>query len=512
MKKWILLILIIISTLTLVACKKDEPNVPSEPTDVIDLFEINPHNDIYYQIFVRSFADSNGDGIGDLNGITENLDYLETLGITALWLLPINPSPSYHGYNITDYYDIHQEYGTLDDFMNLIEEAALRNIKIVIDLVINHTSDQHPWYVSARQSVNSPYRNYYIWNNGVAFESFVGGMKDLNFNNPDVIQEVKDIMDFYLEMGVHGFRIDAAKHLIEGSNATLQNALLLHSFNSYIKEEYPHSFVVSEVFDYQYQLLADYFIGSDSVFNFYAAANIWDKVGLGNSRFNFTSNLKNAYSAYRLINPEFVDSPFIGNHDIDRVASRSGFSGYQGLDKLKLATSVLLTLPGSPFIYYGDEIGMKGVRYEGTNIPGYGVVYDEYRRQPLIWGNPAIETTWLPSDGSNAATESILAQQQNEQSLLRFYQTMIQLRKNNPALMFGNSFEAFKQNNSNIQGYIRTYQHEDIKQAVLVIHNFSPNTITLEVEYLELLYNDLTLNAYETVIMTIDFSRIGEYI
>ena len=169
MKKWIILILIIISTFTMVACQKDEPSDPTEPVETIDLFAVNPHNDIYYQIFVRSFADSNGDGIGDLNGIIENLDYLEDLGITALWLLPINPSPSYHGYNITDYYDIHPDYGTLDDFSNLIEEAALREIKIVIDLVINHTSDQHPWYESARQSVNSPYRNYYIWNNGVAF-------------------------------------------------------------------------------------------------------------------------------------------------------------------------------------------------------------------------------------------------------------------------------------------------------------------------------------------------------
>ncbi len=509
MKKWIILILIIISAFTLVACQKDEP---SDLTEVIDLFEINPHNDIYYQIFVRSFADSNGDGIGDLNGITENLDYLETLGITALWLLPINPSPSYHGYNITDYYDIHHDYGTLEDFTNLIEEASLRDIKIVIDLVINHTSDQHPWYESARQSVNSPYRDYYIWNNGVAFESFVGGMKDLNFGNEAVIQEVKDIMDFYLEKGVHGFRVDAAKHLIEGNNPTLQNALLLHRFNSYIKESYPSSFIVSEVFDYQYQFLTDYFIGSDSVFNFYAAANIWDKIGLGNSRSNFTTNLRSAYNAYRLINPDFVDSPFIGNHDIDRIASRNGFSGVQGLDKLKLATAVLLTLPGSPFIYYGDEIGMKGVRYEGTNIPGYGVVYDEYRRQPLLWGNPSIETTWLPSDGSNASTASILTQQQNESSLLRFYQTMIQLRKNNPALMFGNSFEVFKLNSSSIQGYVRTYEYEGVSQAVLVVHNFSSNSINLDLEYLELLYNDLSLAAYESVVMTIDISKIGDYI
>ena len=538
MRKKIIYLLLIIGSLSLfAACAANDPTkptivptdptvvptdptivptdptvVPTDPTDIINLYEVNPHNDVYYQVFVRSFADSTGNGIGDLNGLTENLDYLEDLGITALWLLPINPSPSYHGYNVTDYYDINPDYGTLADFQNLIQVAATRNIKIVIDLVINHTSDQHPWFLSAQSSVNSPYRDYYIWNNGVAFESFVGGMKDLNFKNPAVIQEVKDIMDFYLELGVHGFRIDAAKHLIEGMNATIENALLLHQLNTHIKANYPTSFVVSEVFDYSYFNLVDYYIGSDSVFNFYMAANVWDKVGMGNSRFNFSSNLRNAYNEYRLIDPNFVDSPFIGNHDLDRIASMGGFTGVSGMQKLKLATAVLLTLPGSPFIYYGDEIGMKGYRYEGTFIPGYGVVYDEYRRQPLIWGNPSIDTSWLPSDGSNNQTQSIADQLLDESSLLNFYKTMIHLRRNNPALMFGNYFEVFNQNNSNIQGYVRYYKYQDIEQAILVIHNFSQNSQTINVDYLEILYNGLSLNGYETVIMTIDPSRIGEYI
>ncbi|TNF06594.1 MAG: hypothetical protein EP317_06265, partial [Bacillota bacterium] len=478
MKKLLLLFIIGFSLITIISCQDDLPTdptvVPTEPTVVptepteptiipVDLFEENPTNDVYYQMFVRSFADSDDDGIGDLNGITANLDYLEDLGITALWLLPINPSPSYHGYNITDYYDIESDYGTLEDFQNLIDEAAARNIKIVIDLVINHTSDQHPWFISAQQSVNSPYRNYYIWNNNQAFESFVGGMKDLNFNNEEVKDEVKDIMDFYLEMGVHGFRIDAAKHLLEGGNVSINNSLLLFEFNAHIKENYPHSFIVSEVFDYYYTVLSDYYIGSDSVFNFYMASNVWDKIGNGNSRYMFSSNLEKAYDSYRDIRPDFVDSPFIGNHDLDRIASTQGFNGASSQEKLKLAASVLLTLPGSPFIYYGDEIGMKGYRYEGTNIPGYGVVYDEYRRQPLLWGNSDIQTTWLPSDGSNANTPNILIQQNDENSLFRHYQTMIGLRKDNPALMFGNYFKEFKDNNSNIQGYIRYYQFEDIE-------------------------------------------------
>jgi glycosidase len=226
----------------------------------------------------------------------------------------------------------------------------------------------------------------------------------------------------------------------------------------------------------------------------------------------FSSNLEKAYDSYRIIRPDFVDSPFIGNHDLNRIASTQGFNGVNSLEKLKLASSVLLTLPGSPFIYYGDEIGMKGYRYEGENIPGYGIVYDEYRRQPLLWGDDSIQTTWLPSDGSNDQTLSIMVQQSDSNSLYSHYQTMIRLRKENPALMFGNYFKEFKDNNSNIQGYVRYFEYEDFKQAILVVHNFSLNPLELNVPYLELLYNDLTLNAYETVIMTIDPSLIGDYI
>ncbi|MBU1143994.1 MAG: alpha-amylase [Firmicutes bacterium] len=515
MKKIISIFTIIFLLILMTACDQN-PTEPNEPTPTptepaINLSEVNPTNDVYYQIFVRSFADSNEDGIGDLNGITENLDYLEELGITALWLLPVNPSPSYHGYSVTDYYGIESDYGTMEDFENLIDAAALRNIKIVIDLVINHTSDQHPWYQSALASTTSPYRNYYIWQGNTAFESFVGGMKDLNFKNEAVIDEVKNIMDFYLEKGVHGFRVDAAKHLLEGINAPFENTLLLLDLNLHIKEEYPNSFIVSEVFDYNYLAYADYYIGSDSVFNFNAASNIWDKVGNGNSRYLLVSNLKKGYDAYRYIDPEFVDSPFIGNHDLDRLASMGGFSIFNTKEKITLAARILLTLPGSPFIYYGDELGMKGYRYEGTNIPGYGIVYDEYRRQPFLWGNSEVQTTWLPSDGSNDDTDNLIEQREDQDSLFNAYKEMIEIRKNNPALMYGNDFSAYKNNNSSIQGYIRHYQYETINQAVLVIHNLSSDATSITLDYEELLYGSLDIPAYGTLIVTINPSEIEDY-
>ncbi len=508
MKKLFSILILVFLVIGLISCKKEiEPII--EP---LDLSLIYPQNDVYYEIFVRSFADSDADGIGDLNGVTQNLDYIEELGATAIWLMPINPSPAYHGYSVTDYYDIESDYGTLADFQNLIDEASSRDINIIIDLVINHTSDQHPWYLSAVSSTSSEYRDYYIWNNGSAYESFVGGMKDLNFNNIAVIAEVKDIMNFYLEMGVHGFRIDAAKHLIESNSATIDNALLIFELNQYMKSIDPNSFLVSEVFDYNYQFTTDYYIGSDSLFNFGAAANIWDKVGYGNNRTLFVSNLKKAYDDFRQIKVDFVDSPFIDNHDVDRIASMGGFNTYNTLEKIALASRISLTLPGSPFIYYGDEIGMKGFRYEGYNMPGYGTVYDEYRRQPFLWGSATYQTTWLPSDGSNDVTETLSVQRDLEGSLFNQYKQMIEIRKNNPALMYGNYFEAYVNNTSNIQGYLRYFMYEDVEQAVLVLHNLSQDSYAVDIEYLEILYGTLNIPAYGSLIVTIDPDRIEEYI
>ena len=512
MKKLSILVLIILIITSLNACQNEPSEViPTEPTILDTLALAFPEQDVYYHLFVRSFADSDGDGIGDLQGITNNLDYLEELGVTALWLMPINPSPSYHGYSVTDYYGIEEDYGTMEDFTELISEAKARGIDIIIDLVINHTSDQHPWYISARSSTSDPYRDYYIWNGSTAYESFVGGMKDLNFKNPEVVEEVKTIMDYWLDLGVTGFRIDAAMHLIESVNPTYDNSILLLNLNAHIKREYPHSFVVSEVFNYNIDLVADYYIGSDSLFNFYQAQNVWDKIGNGNSRYLFVNNLNRSYNAFRAINENFIDSPFLSNHDVDRIASMGGFSQYNGDLKLALAARVLLTLPGNPFIYYGDELGMKGVRYEGINVPNFGIVYDEYRRQPFLWGNTEITTTWLPSDGSNDETPSLIVQKEDENSLYNTYKDIIQIRKSYPALMYGNGFIPYGNNNSNIQGYIRTLTYGDFTQAILVIHNFSPDPQTIDLEYLTEIYGSADLAPYETFIAEIDYALIEDY-
>ncbi|HHT55275.1 MAG TPA: alpha-amylase, partial [Acholeplasma sp.] len=184
MKKYFSIFLLFLVSIILVACKDNKP------------VELNYEEDIYYSLFVRSFADSDGDGIGDLNGITENLDYLEELGITALWLLPIFESPTYHGYDTIDYYKINPDYGTMDDLENLINEANEKDIKIILDLVINHTSDQHQWFIEASKGTNNPYRDYYVWNGNSAHQEFVGGMMDLNLRNEEVKEKMFEVVDY----------------------------------------------------------------------------------------------------------------------------------------------------------------------------------------------------------------------------------------------------------------------------------------------------------------------------
>jgi glycosidase len=471
-----------------------------------DFESINPQNDIYYEIFVRSFADSDNDGIGDLNGVTENLDYLEELGVTGVWLMPINLSNSYHGYDVLDYYAIDPDYGTMTDFENLVDEAAKRDITIMIDLVINHTSDQHDWFIKSRAN-NPEFRDYYIWEGTTAFSSFVGGMVDLNLANEDVKAEIKNIFDFYLERGVRGFRLDAAKHFFDKpgvAGVTLKNAFFMMEMNAYIKETYPDSFITAEVYEPNYEFNVDYYLGPDSILDFTVQRAIQERIGVGSSTYLLSSTFEKVFDAYRKVDPNFVASPFITNHDMDRIASMSGFNGAQGMERMKLAANVLLTLPGSPFIYYGDELGMKGVRYEGTNIPGYGVVYDEYRRSPFIWGNPAIETTWLPSDGSNDTLPTYAAQKDDDTSLFNHYRTMIELRKDNPALMYGNGFIEWDGSTGSLQGYYRSYSYEDFSQNILVIHNISSTAKTVEVDYDKILYGSLELGAFETVILEVE--------
>ncbi len=350
---------------------------------------------IYYEIFVRSFADSDGDGIGDLRGLMGALDYLNDgnddtdtdLGVNGIYLMPVNVSPSYHKYDVTDYYDIDPEYGTLEDFEHFLGEAHKRGIRVIMDLVINHTSKGHPWFRESSSSEGSPYRDYYNWaddtmegynvkavlpsgsrlwhslNESHYYGYFWDGMPDLNYDNPQVRKEVRDIAHFWLNKGVDGFRLDAAMHIYGiyekpvGTKLPLKNIEWWSEFRRSAEEVKEDVYLVGEVWDKAYAA-APYYEGFDSLFNFDLGEGIITSLHTGSaaavSSKGFSQWLYDKYETYRSKKPDFIDAPFLTNHDQDRIMDRLRGN----VEKAKLAANIYMTLPGNPYIYYGEEIGM----------------------------------------------------------------------------------------------------------------------------------------------------------
>jgi len=433
-----------------------------------DLETAFPRNDIYYQLFVRSFADSDGDGIGDFKGITENLTYLKDLGVGGIWLLPIHPSPSYHGYDVADYYAVNPEYGTMEDFEELLEEASKVGIRIMIDLVLNHSSTENEWFQKSMN--NDPeYRDWYVWigassprKNAVGSwnqtlfhgtgDSLYAGyfsntMPDFNVTNPEVVEEFNNIGRFWLEKGVTGFRLDAALHFFGqneyvGITDFMENVLLLRRFRNKMREVNPDVYITGEIWD-NAVIYSEFYRGVDSPLNFDAGDIILNTAMTGGNA-GYSSRLRMLYNTFSLVNANFIDAPFLKNHDQDRVASLPGMT----MPAMKLASEMLLTLPGSPIIYYGEELGMKGVKSGGP-------VWDETRRLPLKWGNN-YQTTWFP-DSFNATVPSILNQDEDQDSLLSFYQRIAKTRNDNPALKFGNSFIPYRNGSYAMQGFYRAF-------------------------------------------------------
>jgi glycosidase len=360
--------------------------------------------------------------------------------------MPIFPSPSYHGYDVTDYFAVNPQYGTMEDFARLLDKAHARGIRVVIDLVVNHTSDQHPWFKQAALGPNSPYRNWYIWSEadpgylgpwgervwhasptgyyyyGI-FESY---MPDLNYANPEVTQQMNSVARFWLQdVGVDGFRLDAAKHLIEDGRRqenTAATHLWYQDFYRSYKAVNPQAMTVGELFGDDLSTLASYIEGRqfDLAFNFELAYGFLNSAIYGEA--NQTANpLK--YSDGLL--PPLQYASFLTNHDQDRVLSQ--FIG--NVDRARVAASLLLTSPGVPFIYYGEEIGMEGTKP------------DPDIRRPMQWDASAYAgfsraTPWSAPDW-NYKTVNVAAETSNPLSLLTHYRALIQLRAAHPALRVG---------------------------------------------------------------------------
>lgn len=455
---------------------------------------------VYYEIFVRSFADSDGDGIGDFNGVTAKLDYLQELGVDGIWLMPINESPSYHGYDVTDYNSLNEDYGTEADFENLIAEAHERDIKIIMDFVINHTSSEHPWFQSAISDVNSQYRNYYrwvnkndttdyslsdqsSWNSQVWHKSgnyyyygiFSEDMPDLNYNNEMVREEIKTAAKKWLMLGVDGFRLDAAMH-IYGDNEFKQQEDQLSSnlqwwneFALFCESINPEVYLVGEAWENE-KVLAEYAQPFDTKFNFTFAQDMMDAIINESSQKTSTGKelaktMEDILQQYKEQDEKYIDGIFATNHDQERIMSQVG-----SVEKAKLAASIYLTLPGNPFIYYGEEIGMCGKKP------------DENIREPFKWSQDRsdMDTTWEAASSNQGTLSLQELQGDSTNNIYRHYKELIAFRKEHFVLADG-EFQAIETGKESIVAYDRKNEEEEL----IVIHNLSKKEAEIQNDILK---------------------------
>ncbi len=478
---------------------------------------------IIYQIYPRSFADSNHDGLGDLPGITGKLDYLADLGVDGLWLSPIYPSPDKDfGYDVTDYLDIDPRFGSLSDFDRLLSKAHALGIRIILDLVLNHTSDQHVWFQESRSSLDNPKANWYLWKDSIPnnWQSVFGGrawtyapereqyyyhmflpeQPDVNWRNPATRKAMLDVMRTWLERGVDGFRLDVfnlyfkddqyrdnpprwglrafdrQQHRYDCDRPEL--VPLLQEMRQFL-DACPERYAVGETFLPTREKLIRY----SSDHNLHAAFNfdfMW-------SRYN-PADLLRPVQAWETLNAEHGLWPnyVLGNHDAKRMASRHTRS--EGDTRLKILMALLLTLRGTPFLYYGDEIGMRDIPLKRSEImdPPGKKYWPFYRgrdgcRSPMQWdGSPnagfSSQKSWLPVH-TNYRTRNVQSQQADSSSLFNLTRNLIALRRAYHALQRGD-FTLLTRHPREALAYLR--QTPD--QALLVALNFKEHTTTIELQ------------------------------
>lgn len=474
---------------------------------------------VIYEVFVQSFCDSNDDGIGDLPGLTSKLDYLADLGINMLWLMPIHPSPSYHKYDVTDYYSIHPEYGTTQDFKHLLKEAHDRGIRIIIDLVINHCSRLHPWFTSAL-APDSHYHDYFIWEDWslleresrlykektadsdnikqwnrlggqdqAYFSYFWGGMPDLNHDNPEVFDEVVSIAKFWLDMGVDGFRMDAALHIFPRERLGDCHSFWQKFYHA-VQAIKPEAFLIGEVWaDMEVQV--PFALGFDSLFHFDMAYSILETVrkevetliAVDDDAYWHVSErnespidlYNDSLHLFQKTNRHFKPTLFLSNHDQDRVLSFLKNNKKKAL----LAAHILLTLPGPIALYYGEEIGMKGKKP------------DHHIREPFVW-NISQKNFWIQAKYSKGRSVSPLhAQLTDPLSYFHNYKKLLFLRKQHPVLAVGDVKEVFLGSE-----HVLAYKVFTTLDCLIVTHNLAGSSILMDIEKASILYtSNESLNA-----------------
>ncbi len=446
---------------------------------------VDDNYDNYYEIFVYSFNDSNGDGFGDLNGVTQKLDYIRDLGYTGIWLMPIMPSSSYHGYDITDYTSINSAYGTIDDYKNLLSEAHEKGIKVILDLVINHTSKEHRWFKGAlayKKGMNggvAKYANYYNFSTsqqdhyhndgGVWYEGqFDSWMPDLNLENDDVRYEIENIMKFWLQMGTDGFRLDGCLYYCGSGSVNAKSVEVCKFIKETALQYNPNAYIVGETWDIRSTIEQFYKSGADSFFYF---------PGAGNGDIVKALNGKSALEIYRSIENSIktagtiegcIPAPFISNHDagtgtLGRVSTRLS----KDEEKIKFVYGLLSLYSGSNFTYYGDELGM--VPKDNKNDPDL--------RVGMMWDESGVKTR-LPNGATGEAEfpfGSAEKQLKDSNSILSYYKLCNNARNAFPALMRGT---VTRTTYSDSQVLIMTKTYKD--QTLNIVVNLGTESKTVD--------------------------------
>ncbi len=496
------------------------------------LTSISEDGGVGYQIFVSTFANGNpnvtisdGHATGDIKGITNNLDYLkDTLNVDVLWLTPIHDSPSYHCYDVTDFNSINEGFGGFNAYQELLEEAHKRNIYVMLDLVINHTSTANEWFMNSTKK-DSTYRDYYRWSDTAIssnyylasgsyyYALFWDQMPDLNYDNHEVYNEMVDVCKFYLDLGVDGFRVDGAKHVYNygdwGSKELpdktneenyQSNLNFFKNLSTDLKAYDEDCFLTLEVLDYDSNIIADYVSqGVDSCFDFSMRNTIVDGIN-NNKGETIASTYSTQLAKLDRLNETNKNSLILSNHDITRVLTDLGDS----TEKAKLAAAIQMTLPGLSWIYNGDELGMSGYK-SGSSYEDLGL------RQPYKWGN-AYETSTISLgsnsnayDSYNQNLDSAVDQLNDESSMLMTYSKLTALKANDPVIKHGD-FEVANLDAS-LCSYTRTYNGV----TYLVVNNTSSKKInfTYDLADSQIIYNNgasITetggeINAYGTVVI-----------
>ena len=471
------------------AGQNGEPHVP-----VLDPIDDNYRT--FYQIFVGSFSDGNNDGVGDLQGIINRIDYLndgditagDDLGVQGIWLSPIFSSPTYHKYDAKDYYQIDWRFGDEETLKKLIDLCHERNVKIILDLVINHTSSQHEWFIQFKQArmsgdTSNKYYDYYtcvtadervggrsyqkIAGVDAYYEvNFSGDMPELNYDNPEVMKEMLDVAKYYLDLGIDGFRFDAIKYIYYGDMKA--NIAFWDKYMAELEAYAPDIYCVGECWSGESEVLQ--YAKELNCFNFSTsgAEGIFAKTAKGTSISNYVGYIESYQDKVQAARENGMPMSFLTNHDMDRIAGTFVTPNY-----MRMTAALYLLSPGSPMIYYGEEIGIRGSRGSAMT--------DANRRLAMLWGDGDLIRDPVGSTYSkeHQIDSTVTSQLADETSLLRAYQEIISVRNRYPAIARGD-YNGVTSSNRKFGGFYIEYNGE----VIGLFHNTSLETVTIDISTL----------------------------